>query len=65
MPKMKTHSSSKKRFHRTGSGKIKRSKAYRRHHAWAKNAKDVRKLRGKGYFSAADKKNIAKLLPYS
>jgi len=62
---MKTHSASKKRFHRTGSGKIKRAKAYRRHHAWAKNAKKVRTLREKGYFSPADEKKISKLLPYS
>jgi len=31
MPKMKTNSGAKKRFKVTGSGKIKRSKAYKRH----------------------------------
>ena len=31
MPKMKTNSSAKKRFTVTGSGKIKRAKAYKRH----------------------------------
>ena len=31
MPKMKTNSSAKKRFRLTGSGKIKRNKAYKRH----------------------------------
>lgn len=31
MPKQKTNSGAKKRFKLTGSGKIKRSKAYKRH----------------------------------
>nr|HPH88222.1 50S ribosomal protein L35 [Chitinophagales bacterium] len=31
MPKMKTNSSAKKRFKVTGSGKIKRAHAYKRH----------------------------------
>ena len=31
MPKMKTNSGDKKRFRVTGSGKIKRAKAYHRH----------------------------------
>jgi large subunit ribosomal protein L35 len=64
MPKMKTHSSSKKRFKKNAAGKIKRSKATRRHHAWAKSAKAIRQLRKGCEFSAADEKNIAKLLPY-
>jgi len=31
MPKIKTHSSSKKRFKLTGTGKVKRAKAYKSH----------------------------------
>ena len=31
MPKMKTHSGSKKRFRRSGTGKIMRAKAYKSH----------------------------------
>ena len=31
MPKMKTHRGAAKRFKRTASGKLKRSKAFRRH----------------------------------
>lgn len=65
MPKMKTHSSSKKRFKKTGAGKIKRAKAFRRHHAWAKSAKRIRALRKATYFHKADEANIARLLPYS
>ncbi len=64
MPKMKTHSSSKKRFRKTGAGLIKRAKAYRRHHAWARNAKKDQKLRAGAYVDKADAKNIALLLPY-
>jgi len=31
MPKMKSHSSAKKRFSLTGTGKVRRRKAYKRH----------------------------------
>ena len=31
MPKIKTHSSSKKRFKLTGTGRVKRNKAYKSH----------------------------------
>ena len=64
MPKMKTHSSSKKRFKRTGNGKIKRSRAFRRHHAWAKNAKNVRDLRQGAYVHSSQQKKIDILMPY-
>lgn len=65
MPKMKTHSASKKRFKKTASGKIKRTKAYRRHHAWAKSSKSVRQLRSSTYVNACDIKHILPLLPYN
>lgn len=64
MPKMKTHSSSKKRFKKNAAGKIKRSKAYKRHHAWSKTAKQGRGLRKAAYLTGGDEKNIARLLPY-
>ena len=64
MPKMKTHSASKKRFKKNSKGKIKRMKAYRRHHAWAKTQKQSRKLRSSVYLSSADEKKVACLLPY-
>jgi len=64
MPKMKTHSASKKRFKKTASGKIKRAKAYKRHHAWAKSTKQGRSLRQGAYLQECDRQNIAKLLPY-
>ncbi|PCI73797.1 50S ribosomal protein L35 [Candidatus Dependentiae bacterium] len=64
MPKMKTHSASKKRFAKTKNGKIKRAKAYRRHHAWAKGSEDIRNLRGIAYVSKADSAKFKVLLPY-
>ena len=64
MPKMKTHSASKKRFKKNSAGKIKRSKAYKRHHAWAKTTKQGRDLRKADYLQGADEKNISKLMPY-
>lgn len=64
MPKMKTHSASKKRFKKNAQGKIKRARAFRRHHAWAKNGKKVRQLRNGCYVHTSQEKNIATLLPY-
>jgi large subunit ribosomal protein L35 len=64
MPKMKTHSASKKRFKKNSKGKIKHSKAYKRHHAWAKGSKKGRKLRKESFLEGANHLNISKLLPY-
>ncbi len=66
MPKVKTHSGAKKRFRRTKNGKLKRSSAYRRHHAWAKtSAIQKLHLRKIKYVSRSDIDNMRKLLPYS
>ena len=64
MPKMKTHSASKKRFKKNSNGKVKRAKGYKRHHAWAKTSKQGRNLRGTTYLEGSDEKSIKKLLPY-
>jgi len=61
---MKSHSASKKRFSKNCKGRIKRSKAYNRHHAWAKSPKQGRNLRGQTFLNPADEKNVAILLPY-
>lgn len=63
MPKNKTHSSCKKRFKKTASGKIKRASAFRRHHAWAKSAKQIRNLRKGGYIASNQEKKISSLMP--
>ncbi len=65
MPKMKTHSSSKKRFTLTKSGKIKRRKAYKSHLLNGKSRKTKRKLRRATIVSSKVEKTIrASLIPY-
>jgi len=65
MPKVKTHSATKKRFKKVGNGtKVKRSKAYRRHLLTKKTRKRKRDLRGVAYVSKADEKIFKVLLPY-
>ncbi|HIJ59577.1 MAG TPA: 50S ribosomal protein L35 [Nitrospirae bacterium] len=64
MPKIKTHRGAAKRFKVTGTGKIKRNKAYRRHLLTSKNAKRGRQLRNPAYVDETQEKNIKMLLPY-
>lgn len=45
MPKMKSHRGAKKRFSITGSGKVRRLKAYKSHILTKKDAKRKRRLR--------------------
>lgn len=62
MPKLKTHRGAAKRFRVTGTGKIKRAKAYKSHILGKKPAKRKRNLRQAGLVSAPDQKRIARLL---
>jgi len=62
MPKMKTHSSAKKRFKRTGSGKIKRFQARTSHLMRKKSKKAKLRLRDSTLVSTADQKRIERLL---
>ncbi|HCF50819.1 MAG TPA: 50S ribosomal protein L35 [Syntrophomonas sp.] len=62
MPKMKTHRGAAKRFKKTGSGKIKRSKAYASHLLGDKSPKRKRGLRKAGLVSKAETSRIAKLI---
>ncbi|MCE2514779.1 MAG: 50S ribosomal protein L35 [Acidobacteria bacterium] len=64
MPKLKTHRGAAKRFNRTGSGKISRSKAFRRHIMTSKTTKQKRGLRGKTTATDADAPRIARMIPY-
>lgn len=64
MPKMKTNRGAAKRFKVTGSGKIRRRKAYLRHILTSKTRKQKRRL-GKGAIvSAVDARGIRVLIPY-
>lgn len=65
MPKMKTHRGAAKRFKVTGSGKFKRSHAYKSHILEKKSPKRKRNLRKSALISKADQKRVAKLLPYA
>jgi large subunit ribosomal protein L35 len=62
MPKMKTHSGTKKRIKVTGSGKLLREKANRRHYLEHKKSTLTRRLDGTTEVSKADKKRVRKLL---
>lgn len=62
MPKMKTHSSAKKRFKRTGSGKIKRFQANTSHLLRNKSKKSKTRLRSSTVVSEADQKRVERML---
>ena len=64
MPKMKTNRSAAKRFKVTGTGKLKRSKAYRRHILTHKSPKTKRNLRKSAIVDSTNVKNMKKILPY-
>lgn len=63
MPKMKTHRGSAKRFRRTGTGKLRRYKAYASHLTGKKSAKRIRNLRKGATVSDADMRRIDKMIP--
>jgi len=60
--KMKSHRGAMKRFKLTGSGKVKRSKAFKSHILTKKNAKRKRGLRKATLLSSADLKRIKSVL---
>ena len=62
MPKMKTHSSAKKRFKLTGKGKVKRFQARTSHLMRKKSNKAKTRLNGSTLASPADEGRIKKLL---
>ena len=62
MPKSKTHKGTAKRFKVTGSGKIVRQKANRRHLLEHKSSRVTRRLDGVAEVAPADVRRIKKLL---
>ncbi len=62
MPKMKKSRAAAKRFHFTGTGKIRRNKAYASHILTKKSRKRKRNLRKSDLVSGADKKRIKQLI---
>ena len=64
MPKMKTSRAAAKRFKVTGTGKLKRNKAYKRHILTKKTTKTKRNLRKATMTDETNVKNMKKILPY-
>ncbi len=64
MPKMKTNRSAAKRFKVTGTGKLKRNKAYKSHILTKKSPKRKRNLRKSAITDKTNVKNMKKVLPY-
>lgn len=64
MPKMKTHRGAAKRFGTTGSGKLRRAKAFKQHILTSKTAKRRRGLRGTTMVDEADVPRLKRMIPY-
>ena len=64
MPKIKTHSASKKRFRLTANGKVKMNHAFRSHRLVSKAKKAKKHHRLGAYASSANEATIKMMIPY-
>lgn len=64
MPKIKTHRGAAKRFKVTGSGKLKRGRAFHSHILTKKSAGRKRRLVSEGDVSDANEATVRRMLPY-
>ncbi len=62
MPKIKTHRGAAKRFKKTGTGKVKRMRAFTSHMLNCKNAKRSRRLRTSTLVDSTQIKTIKRML---
>lgn len=62
MPKMKSNRGAAKRFKVTGSGKIKRKKAFKSHILTKKSTKRKRNLRQGGLVAVSDEKRVKRMI---
>jgi large subunit ribosomal protein L35 len=62
MPKMKTHSGAAKRFKITGSGKVRRRKAFMNHMLEKKSSVRTRRLNREADVAPSDLNNVKRLL---
>ncbi len=62
MPKQKTHSGAKKRFHLTATGKVKYARPNKGHFLTTKSKSRKRKLRKGSYIAGKNSDNIKTLL---
>lgn len=65
MPKIKTCRGAAKRFKTTGTGKIKRKKAFLSHILTKKSSKRKRSLRQSTQLDKANIKGVKRLIPYA
>jgi large subunit ribosomal protein L35 len=65
MPKLKTKKSAAKRFRMTGTGGVKRSRAFLRHILTKKSTKRKRHLRGTTMVHESDQRAVKTMLPYA
>jgi large subunit ribosomal protein L35 len=63
MPKLKTHRGAAKRFKKTGTGKIVRASAFKRHILTSKTRSRKRGLKGTVVVADANKKELRRMLP--
>ena len=64
MPKVKTSRAAAKRFKKTGTGMLKRMKAYKSHILTKKTTQRKRNLRKATITDATNVKSMKKILPY-
>ena len=64
MPKLKTHRGAAKRFKVTGTGKVTRSSAFKRHILTSKTTKSKRQMRGTKEVAKQDAPKLHRMLPY-
>lgn len=64
MPKLKTHKGAAKRFKKTGTGKVVRNKAFRRHILTSKSTSRKRGLRQGVVADKADQAKLLEMIPY-
>ena len=62
MPKMRTNRAAAKRFRKTGTGKIRRSKAYASHMLTKKSRSRKRKLAKQGLVASVDIKRVNRMI---
>jgi large subunit ribosomal protein L35 len=62
VPKIKTHSGSKKRFKITGTGKVLHERANKRHLLESKSSRRTRRLSGTKELVKADARKVERLL---
>ncbi len=65
MPKLKTKSSTKRRFRVTAKGKIRMNRANKRHFLRRRSQKMKRQTRGTSLMSRSDSKIVRKFMPYA